>query len=87
MVSIKTAILPQFLETVIGRAKAGRNSYIAEEQLIGSNDPGAEAVALLIEHLASELKNIKGLDIGLEIFSTIAEQDVVVLFLINGEKG
>ena len=38
----------------IGRAKAGRASYIAEEQLIGNNDPGAEAVALLFEHLASE---------------------------------
>ena len=38
----------------IGRAKAGRASYIAEEQLIGNNDPGAEAVALLFEHLVSE---------------------------------
>jgi len=36
----------------ITRAKAGRASYIAEEKLAGHNDPGAEAVALLFEHLA-----------------------------------
>ena len=34
-------------------AKAGRASYINAEQLDGHIDPGAEAVALLFEHLAS----------------------------------
>ena len=37
----------------IGRARAGRASYIAEEKLVGHNDPGAEAVARLLEHLAT----------------------------------
>ncbi len=37
----------------ITRAKAGRASYISQEKLAGHNDPGAEAVALLFEHLAS----------------------------------
>lgn len=39
----------------IGRAKAGRASYVPEENLIGHNDPGAEAVALLFEGLATTL--------------------------------
>ena len=34
-------------------AKAGRATYINEEQLDGHFDPGAEAVARLFEHLAS----------------------------------
>ena len=37
----------------ITRAKAGRASYINAAQLAGHNDPGAEAVALLFEHLNS----------------------------------
>jgi dihydroxyacetone kinase len=37
----------------ISKAGAGRASYIAAENLIGHNDPGAEAVARLFEHLAS----------------------------------
>ncbi len=36
----------------IGRAKAGRASYVPEENLLGHNDPGAEAVARLFECLA-----------------------------------
>ncbi|MCX7888387.1 MAG: dihydroxyacetone kinase subunit DhaK [Rhodobacteraceae bacterium] len=36
----------------ITRAKAGRASYIAEAKLAGHNDPGAEAVARLLEGLA-----------------------------------
>lgn len=36
----------------ITRAKAGRASYIAASKLAGHNDPGAEAVARLFEHLA-----------------------------------
>ncbi len=36
----------------IVRAKAGRASYISEAKLAGHNDPGAEAVALLLERLA-----------------------------------
>ncbi len=35
----------------IGQAKAGRSSYVPEENLIGHNDPGAEAVARLFEGL------------------------------------
>lgn len=35
------------------RAKAGRASYLSEQSLAGNNDPGAEAVALLFEHLAA----------------------------------
>ncbi len=35
----------------ITHAKAGRASYIAPDRLAGHNDPGAEAVALLFEHL------------------------------------
>jgi len=36
----------------MGRAKAGRAAYVPEENLIGHNDPGAEAVALVFEALA-----------------------------------
>ena len=36
----------------MGKAKAGRASYVPEENLIGHNDPGAEAVARLFEGLA-----------------------------------
>ena len=39
----------------IGRAKAGRASYVPEENLIGHNDPGAEAVARLFEGLAKAM--------------------------------
>ncbi len=35
------------------QARAGRASYIASENLLGHNDPGAEAVARLFEHLAT----------------------------------
>ncbi|MGB0683204.1 MAG: dihydroxyacetone kinase subunit DhaK [Magnetovibrionaceae bacterium] len=38
----------------ITRARAGRASYLSEESLAGHNDPGAEAVALLLENLAAE---------------------------------
>ncbi|MEO1746592.1 MAG: dihydroxyacetone kinase subunit DhaK, partial [Pseudomonadota bacterium] len=37
----------------IVKAKAGRASYISEEKLAGHNDPGAEAVAVLLEQLAA----------------------------------
>ncbi|WP_298968970.1 dihydroxyacetone kinase subunit DhaK [uncultured Roseobacter sp.] len=40
----------------MGKAKAGRASYVPEENLIGHNDPGAEAVARLFEGLAEALK-------------------------------
>ncbi|MBW4706856.1 dihydroxyacetone kinase subunit DhaK [Roseobacter sp. YSTF-M11] len=40
----------------MGRAKAGRASYVPEENLIGHNDPGAEAVARLFEGLVSALQ-------------------------------
>jgi dihydroxyacetone kinase len=40
------------LTATITRAKAGRASYISEDKLAGHNDPGAEAVARLFEHLA-----------------------------------
>lgn len=36
----------------MGRANAGRASYVPEENLIGHTDPGAEAVARLFEGLA-----------------------------------
>jgi ATP-dependent dihydroxyacetone kinase len=39
----------------MGRAKAGRASYVPEENLIGHNDPGAEAVARLFEGLAKTM--------------------------------
>lgn len=41
----------------IYRAKAGRAAYVPEENLRGYNDPGAEAVAILFEGLARELKD------------------------------
>ena len=34
------------------RARAGRATYVSSSNLVGHNDPGAEAVALLFEHLA-----------------------------------
>jgi len=40
----------------IHRAKAGRAAYVPEENLMGNNDPGAEAVALLFEGLAQEIR-------------------------------
>ncbi|WP_372574761.1 dihydroxyacetone kinase subunit DhaK [Ruegeria jejuensis] len=40
----------------IHRAKAGRAAYVPEENLVGHNDPGAEAVALLFEGLAREIE-------------------------------
>ena len=40
----------------IHRAKAGRAAYVPEENLIGHNDPGAEAVARLFERLAQEME-------------------------------
>jgi len=39
----------------ITKAKAGRATYLSKEQLEGHNDPGAEAVARLFEHLAKTL--------------------------------
>ena len=36
---------------LITKAKAGRATYISAENLRGHNDPGAEAVALLFEHI------------------------------------
>lgn len=36
----------------IVHAKAGRASYVAPDMLAGHNDPGAEAIALLLAHLA-----------------------------------
>jgi len=40
----------------IRRAKAGRAAYVPEKNLRGHNDPGAEAVALLFEGLAEQVK-------------------------------
>ena len=37
----------------IGKAKAGRAAYVPEDNLLGHNDPGAEAVALVFEGLAN----------------------------------
>jgi len=37
----------------IVKAKAGRATYVSADKLAGHNDPGAEAVALLLEHLAA----------------------------------
>ena len=37
----------------ITQAKAGRASYVSADSLSGHNDPGAEAVAILFEKLAS----------------------------------
>jgi dihydroxyacetone kinase len=33
-------------------ARAGRSAYLTADKLLGNNDPGAEAVALLFEGLA-----------------------------------
>jgi dihydroxyacetone kinase len=41
-----------FATALITKAKAGRAAYMPEENLIGHNDPGAEAVALVFEGLA-----------------------------------
>ena len=38
----------------ITRARAGRASYLAEGTMLGYNDPGAEAVARLLEHLMAQ---------------------------------
>ncbi|WP_340117689.1 dihydroxyacetone kinase subunit DhaK [Pelagibius sp. 7325] len=40
----------------IHRAKAGRAAYVPEKNLQGYNDPGAEAVALLLEGLAENMR-------------------------------
>lgn len=40
----------------IRRAKAGRAAYVPEKNLRGHNDPGAEAVALLFEGLAEQVR-------------------------------
>ena len=40
----------------MGRAKAGRAAYVPEENLLGNNDPGAEAVAQLFEGLAAQAR-------------------------------
>lgn len=37
----------------IRRARAGRASYLAENSILGHNDPGAEAVARLFSELAA----------------------------------
>jgi len=37
----------------ITRARAGRASYVSEDNLVGHNDPGAEAVARIFEGLAA----------------------------------
>ncbi|WP_170603611.1 dihydroxyacetone kinase subunit DhaK [Ruegeria arenilitoris] len=41
----------------IHKAKAGRAAYVPSENLIGNNDPGAEAVALLFEGLIKALES------------------------------
>ncbi|MEM6590055.1 MAG: dihydroxyacetone kinase subunit DhaK [Pseudomonadota bacterium] len=41
--------------STMGQAKAGRASYVPEENLLGHNDPGAEAVARLFEGLAEAM--------------------------------
>ncbi len=40
------------LTSTMGKANAGRSSYVSESKLIGHNDPGAEAIALLLEGLS-----------------------------------
>ncbi|MEM6825737.1 MAG: dihydroxyacetone kinase subunit DhaK [Pseudomonadota bacterium] len=42
------------LTATITSAKAGRATYIAADKLAGHNDPGAEAVARLFEHIAAD---------------------------------
>ena len=39
------------LTATIVQAKAGRASYVSSDKLLGHNDPGAEAIALLLEGL------------------------------------
>ncbi len=39
---------------LMSRAKAGRSTYVSAENLAGINDPGAEAVALLMEGIADK---------------------------------
>ena len=39
------------------QAKAGRAAYVPSENLDGHNDPGAEAVALVFECLATKLQS------------------------------
>ncbi len=39
--------------SAIGQARAGRSAYVPVGNLLGNNDPGAEAVALLFEALVS----------------------------------
>ncbi|MYH57210.1 MAG: DAK2 domain-containing protein [Boseongicola sp. SB0675_bin_26] len=41
----------------IHKAKAGRAAYVPSENLMGHNDPGAEAVALLFEGLAKAVED------------------------------
>jgi dihydroxyacetone kinase len=38
------------------RARAGRASYLAEGTMLGYNDPGAEAVARVLEHLLTSIR-------------------------------
>ena len=38
----------------IRKAKAGRAAYVPEDNLVGHNDPGAEAVALVFEDLVQQ---------------------------------
>lgn len=44
----------------IRRARAGRASYLAENSILGHNDPGAEAVARLFNELAAEDTKLVG---------------------------
>jgi len=42
------------LTATMGIAKAGRSTYVSSDKLIGHNDPGAEAIALLLEGLVGK---------------------------------
>ena len=42
------------LTATMGTAKAGRSSYVSSDKLMGHNDPGAEAIALLLEGLSEQ---------------------------------
>ncbi|MEM8958295.1 MAG: dihydroxyacetone kinase subunit DhaK [Pseudomonadota bacterium] len=44
------------MTATITRARAGRATYLTADKLAGHNDPGAEAVARLFEHLAARLE-------------------------------
>lgn len=44
------------MTATITRARAGRATYLTADKLAGHNDPGAEAVARLLEHLARHLQ-------------------------------